>query len=93
MPLRSLVAADAPEHHLDVHAFVDLDEEFFDDAAAGVGFEQGQGRAASRRGWGCAASRGRGPGYPQHRLAATIDGLGGGEDADGRAGRGRTPRG
>lgn len=34
--------ADPPEDHSDKHAFVDLNEEFFDDAAAGIRMQKGK---------------------------------------------------
>lgn len=38
------MAADSPDHHLDIHALVDLDEQFFDQAAAGICPEKRQRR-------------------------------------------------
>jgi hypothetical protein len=34
------VTADSPEHHLNEHALIDLNQELFDDAAAGICLEQ-----------------------------------------------------
>ena len=69
------VTADSPQDHLHEDAFVDLDEQVFDQAASGIGFEQGERWAAIEAGM-----RIRKPG--ERAFAAAIDRLGEREDAN-----------
>jgi hypothetical protein len=45
-PSEILMPADPPQNHLDEHALIDLDEQFFDDPATGIGFQKGEWRSA-----------------------------------------------
>src|SRR5258708_38857186 len=45
-PSKILMPADPPQNHLNEHALVDLDEQFFDDPATGIGFQKREWRTA-----------------------------------------------
>ena len=68
------VTTDSPENHSDEHAFIDLDEEFFDDAAAGIGPEERKGRSVFE-------ARMRSPQPGQCALAVSINSFRRGKNA------------
>jgi hypothetical protein len=69
------VSTDSPKHHLDVHTFVDLNQCLLDNTAACVRLQKREGGSAFQSNLGL-------PEPSQSPLPASVNGLGGRENAD-----------